>query len=118
MSIGYSYRDAHINDLVIQGLRNNPGAKVYALLYSTLEDYSEATQLAHEYTGLSLIGRDGAIDCGIRGTWRELKSNGDSMVECGLGDFAGFAEFLSAQVRRRSTSALQTQSMERERDAE
>ena len=62
--VGYSFRDDHINDLLDQGLRGNPRAKVFGLLYDKLSSYDRASSLALNRPGLTIMASDGAIDAG------------------------------------------------------
>lgn len=61
LTCGYSFRDAHLNDMIIQGLQGNPTAIVFGLLYGKLENYPDAIKLANSNSNLSLLAADKAI---------------------------------------------------------
>lgn len=95
VTIGYSFRDEHINDLIVQGLRGNASGAAFALLYGGLEKYPQGAQLALSSPNLQLFARDRGCLSGNEGPW----SNGDDdeeMVVCQLGDFREFGR----QLRR------------------
>lgn len=60
---GYSFSDDHINDVIVQSLRNNPTAITFGFLYGKLDDpkYNKAKECAKSVTNLSLIAFDKAI---------------------------------------------------------
>jgi hypothetical protein len=66
---GYSFRDEHINEILIQGLRGTQTAIAFGLLFSDLEKYEAATALATDRRNLTLIANDGAIISGHRHKW-------------------------------------------------
>lgn len=118
---GYSFSDDHINDLMVQALRNNPTAMTFAFLYGKLDDpkYKKAKECAKSVSNLSIIAFDKAI---IGRNEGELVLKDDSILseipghvvvsckaeiddgsdnkterhwhELRLGDFAKFGEFL------------------------
>ena len=93
ITIGYSFRDEHINALIIEGLHGNSSSVAFALLHGSLSDYAEAPRLASRCANLTLL----AADAGVVGTqcasW--LGAETDTPVTCALGDFAVFAEMLA-----------------------
>lgn len=118
---GYSFSDDHINDVIVQSLRSNPTAIVYAFLYGSLDDpkYSKAKACAKSVPNLSLIAFDKAIIGRNEGTWtlsdeslldeipgeaayaykKSVDVGGGKMedvqfYELQLGDFAKFGAFL------------------------
>ena len=70
---GYSFRDQHINEVIVQGLRNNPAAICFALQFNKLADYPEALRLAKERTNLSLVANDGGVISGQELPWSEVE---------------------------------------------
>ncbi len=60
---GYSFSDDHINDVIVQSLRNNPSAITYSFLFGNLDDvkYQKAKECANSVANLSLIAFDKAI---------------------------------------------------------
>jgi hypothetical protein len=93
-TIGYSFGDAHINELIVQGLQGNPGAMVFALQYEDISQYTDAKHTASENPGLTCLARDAAVIARREAAWLD-SPNGDSS-ECNLGDFVCFGE----QLRR------------------
>ena len=71
---GFSFRDQHLNDTIMQCLQGNPTAVVFAFLYGKLEQYQEAIELAVSRSNLLLL----AEDAGIIGTKRAPWSVPDS----------------------------------------
>jgi hypothetical protein len=58
---GYSFRDQHLNETIIQGLRGNPTAMCFALMYGELDGYTEAVALATKIPNVSLLAKSEAI---------------------------------------------------------
>ena len=118
---GYSFSDDHINDVIVQSLKSNPTAIVYAFLFGELNDpkYSKAKSCAKSVANLSLLAFDKAIIGRNEGAWtlkdetlineipgeaahgykKEVDVGGGKMeevqfYELRLGDFAKFGAFL------------------------
>ena len=95
--LGYSFGDAHLNDLLLQGLRSNPRAAVVALLYAPPSE--ELRAYARELRNLSLYGPTGACIGGVEHDWGTPASQ-DTPVwnaeteQFTLGDFNLFTQFL------------------------
>ena len=68
---GYSFRDEHINEVIIQGLQATPTAIAFALLFGELTQYSMAVKLASQRTNLTLLASDSAIVGARKGKWME-----------------------------------------------
>ena len=66
---GYSFRDEHINAVVVQGLQATQTAVVFALLFEELAKYPNAVKLALQRTNLTLIAPDGAVIGGYQAKW-------------------------------------------------
>ncbi len=96
ITVGYSFGDAHINDLMAQGLRANASAKIFGLQYGTLDPYDEAKNLAKQNLGLTVIASDGGIDAG-RQFSLEL-ATGQEVPTFKLGDFREFGNHLMRSV--------------------
>jgi hypothetical protein len=90
VSCGFSFRDAHINEVVGQALRANPTASVQALLYGSLAEYPEAVELACRTSNLSLLAHDAAVVGAQQDTWTSTNSAGTFT----LGDFGAFGKLL------------------------
>ncbi len=113
IACGYSFRDQHLNEIMIQGLQGNPTAIIFAFLYGELENYPEVIELAKKSPNLSLLASDAAIigmkhlswtvrstedteDIGsesIAVSWVRDDSTGLSTANFKLGDFECLGNF-------------------------
>lgn len=113
---GYSFRDDHLNEVIMQALQSNPASGVFALLFGELSAYSKAMQLACQQSNLSLLAKDEAVIGTLRGLWKEVESESaptsDMSInwitvdkeqdkkkiraEFNLGNFAAFGSFLQS----------------------
>jgi hypothetical protein len=111
---GYSFSDEHLNEVLLDGLRGNRSAQCFALLYSTLDQYKDAIDLASARPNLTLVAKDGAVvgtrlgqykdsTSKITSDWKWLSTTpgdvgGDgtkpTTVDSLLGDFHFFCLFL------------------------
>jgi len=112
---GHSFRDEHINEVLVQGLQSTQTAIAFALLFDKLAEYPLAVKLARERSNLSLLARDGAVISGSEAKWSEKDAEsvsentgrwvvwkpmdppneeGKCTAEFQLGDFAVLGEFL------------------------
>jgi hypothetical protein len=115
VTCGYSFRDEHLNECMIEALSGNPRAVVFGLVYGTLAEHSEAAALARSTTNLNLLAKDGAVIGGQQGTWstpdglgggilqfavRHVPAAGatDDLTEFLLGDFAKLGAFLATMT--------------------
>lgn len=80
IAVGYSFRDQHLNDVIIQSLQGTPSTAVFALMYGVLSDYEIAVDIAKSRSNLTLIARDGAIVGTKAGTWREVSEKPESKL--------------------------------------
>jgi len=111
--IGYSFRDQHLNDAIIQSLQGSPSSAVFALMHGRLENYATARSIAVSRSNLSLIAGNGAIIGTREMTWEKADEQPDSDLPAGtiewsketgqtppwqanfkLGDFVSFGAFL------------------------
>lgn len=122
---GCSFRDEHINEVVVQGLQSTQTAIAFGLLYGKLSDYPAAVAMANKRANLSILARDGAvvsarevrwpernkdavsanIDIGVN--WRPsdpANENSDRIAEFTLGDFAVLGQFLGELAGRTRSS--------------
>jgi len=116
---GYSFRDEHINEVIVQGLQCTPTAIAFALLFDKIVEYPQGVKLARERYNLSILARDGAVISGQESKWPEKDAeavsadngkwvrwipvdpayeNGKRTAEFTLGDFDVFGQFLQELV--------------------
>ncbi len=69
---GYSFRDDHINEVIVQGLQGNPTGTAFALLFGNLKKYNKAIKLALDRSNLSLLAKDEALIGGHQARWTEI----------------------------------------------
>lgn len=96
VTIGFSFDDAHINELIVQGIQGNPGAAVFALQYEELATYDNARRLALENPNLSCLARDAAVIARAELPWAAPSTG--AAANCDLGDFKAFGKQLRALV--------------------
>lgn len=122
LTIGFSFRDAHICAVMDESLAMNANSAVLAFQYQTIEKEGPAVRLASDRPNLSVYAANGAVIGGIPGEWRpgELPKNWGSIRESFwasrwpneppvflLGDFAAFARFCAlAQANDLITQSL------------
>ena len=116
---GYSFRDDHINETIIQGLQHTQTAVAFALMFGQLEGYDNAVNLATNQPNLNVLACNGGIiggrrvewlerdseslpaDTGSGVTWEQTASTDGQpkyKAEFKLGDFAVFGKFLQEIV--------------------
>ena len=66
---GYSFRDQHVNDVIVQGLQASRTTMAFALLFQSLQDSLDAVALASKQPNLTVLSRDGAVVGTIEGEW-------------------------------------------------
>lgn len=108
LTIGFSFRDAHICAVLDESLAMNANTAVLAFQHQALEKEEPAVKLASDRPNLSVYAADGAVIGGVPGQWRpgELPKNWGSIRQSFwasrwpnepavflLGDFAAFARF-------------------------
>lgn len=110
LTCGYSFIDQHLNEVILHGLRSNPTAVCFALLYGSKNDYPEAVNKAKLHPNLSLLARDGAILGGVELNWHDDDQSGHPLHNVSvnkqenkpneflLGDFVQFGHFLDFQL--------------------
>ncbi|MGQ3331052.1 SIR2 family NAD-dependent protein deacylase [Halorubrum sp. FL23] len=115
--VGYSFRDQHLNETIIDGLRGPPSAQVFAFLYSELKSYSNAQEIAKQNADLSVFAKDAGIIGTQKQEWESSESDSDpgsdtigldwEEVESNqwqqqfqLGDFEEFGNFLGSVIGR------------------
>ena len=116
---GYSFRDQHLNEVIVQGLQCTQTAIAFGLLFEEISKYPQAVKKGLERSNLSLLARDGAIIGGRDAKWPEkdidsisadtgewvkwtpidpAKQDGPQTAEFRLGDFATFGQFLHGLI--------------------
>ena len=116
---GYSFRDDHINDTIIQGLQHTQTSVAFALAFGPLVHSPEVTSLAKSRPNLNVLAKDGGVIGGQQFDWprREYQpvpaiedspvswdqinpteENGEQRAQLNLGDFRVFGRFLQSLV--------------------
>ena len=80
---GYSFRDEHINETIMMGLRRAQTTVVFALMYDKLDEYAEAIALAEDQPNLNVLARDGGIIGGRRASWLQRDQEAAADAEDG-----------------------------------
>ncbi|MCY4422510.1 MAG: SIR2 family protein [Acidimicrobiaceae bacterium] len=116
ITLGYSFRDDHINDLLAQGLRANASAKIFGLQYGEFNAYDSAEDLARQNVGLTVMAANGGIDAGRA---FELESAADRETKpFKLGDFKEFGHRLMRSVGHTTRTASEIEAVTRGSDEE
>ncbi len=116
---GYSFRDEHINEVIVQGLQCTQTAVAFALIFDEISQYPQAVSLARKCANLNILATNGAVISGQESKWPEKEADSlpvdigkgvkwtpiDPADESGkqtakfmLGDFAVFGQFLQELV--------------------
>lgn len=116
---GYSFRDEHINEVIVQGLQCTQTAVAFALMFDEASKCSQAIPLAANRPNLNVLARDGGVIGGQESIWPEKDAESVSSdtgrwvtwmpvdpandkdkrrAEFALGDFAVFGQFLRELV--------------------
>ncbi len=103
---GYSFVDQHLNEIITQRLSANPRSVCFGLLYDNIKKYPEALNCAKKTTNLHLMAKDAAFFAGEQRIWRKnddpshnyLTEETDSGIECKIGNFSFFCQFLLKQT--------------------
>jgi hypothetical protein len=69
VTCGFSFRDQHINEVILEALQGNPTATVFGLLRSEISRYPEAVRAAERRANLSILTADAAVIGTRRGAW-------------------------------------------------
>jgi hypothetical protein len=116
---GYSFRDEHINEVIVQGLQCTQTAVAFALMFDEASKCLHAMPLAANRPNLNVLARDGGVIGGQESAWPEkdaesvssdagrwvtwipvdpTNDNAKRRAEFALGDFAVFGQFLQELV--------------------
>ncbi|MBC7769307.1 MAG: SIR2 family protein [Phycisphaerales bacterium] len=108
LSIGFSFRDAHVSAILDEALAMNSNTAVIAFQYQNLAAEESACRLALDRPNISVYAADGAVISGVAGkwlpgelpkNWAEIRSSfwnlraPDKPACFILGDFQKFARF-------------------------
>lgn len=119
---GYSFADQHLNEVILHGLRSNPTAICFGLLFGERSSYADALDKARMHPNLSLLAADGAVLGTVERDWRADEQTSHALhgisvtkktaadkteaasnnCEFMLGDFKNFGNFLAQQLSRAS----------------
>jgi len=119
---GYSFADQHLNEVILHGLRSNPTAICFGLLFGKRASYADALDKARMHPNLSLLAADGAVLGTVERDWRADEQTSHALHEISvtkktaateteaastncefmLGDFKNFGNFLAQQLSRTS----------------
>ena len=69
ITCGYSFSDQHLNDVVTQGLRGNPTAVCFALMFDDRSKNVIAVENAQKVANLTVLAADGAVVGTINRDW-------------------------------------------------
>ncbi|MCW5234340.1 SIR2 family protein [Verminephrobacter eiseniae] len=119
---GYSFGDEHLNEVILHGLRSNPTAICFALLFGSRSRYDVAMNKARIHSNLSLLAEDGAVLGTVEGDWPNDAQPGHALhkisvvvddseeAKCKflLGDFEHFGTFLAQQLSRPNDGVVGT----------
>jgi hypothetical protein len=122
VTCGYSFADQHLNEILLSGLRSNPTAMCFGLLYEPRANYKDALAKAQMHPNLSLLASDGAVLGTINRDWHADVQTGHPLHEISvkgpsdgadgprncqflLGDFKRLGMFLAQQLSRSADDA-------------
>jgi hypothetical protein len=114
LSVGFSFRDAHISAVVEEALAMNANAAAIAFQFNELDQEQAVGRIAADRPNLSVYASDGAVINGVVGKWRpgevdkiwqEIRptfwgARGDGPPCFLLGDFSRFARFCALSQAR------------------
>lgn len=78
---GYSFRDEHINEVLVQNLEATQTNVAFALMYDKIASYPEAENLARLRPNLNVLARDGAVIGGQSIRWPSIEKSALSHVD-------------------------------------
>jgi len=116
---GYSFRDEHINEVIVQGLQSTQTAIAFGLIFDDIDRNSQAVALATKRSNLNILACDGAVISGQEYKWPEkdaefassdnnkwlkwkpidpANEKGKHVATFTIGDFSVFGNFLRELV--------------------
>jgi hypothetical protein len=93
---GYSFGDAHLNEMLFDAARHRPRSELIAFCFGDIPD--ALIERASESPNLQAVGRHEAIIGGVRASWEPLKDGAPDLwgdEGMALGNFASLASFLA-----------------------
>lgn len=97
VTCGYSFSDDHLNEMILDGLRRNPTAAGFGLLYGELKNQAGALRVSeHSPPNLVFAAQDEGILRCKRGKWTPPQNAAPALGEFKFGDFGAFTSFLSS----------------------
>lgn len=97
ITIGYSFGDEHINELILQGLRSNSSAVTFALMRSDLSKYPDLEAHAINNLNMRVLAKTGTVAAGVASTWDAAGEVGPIAIGT-VGDFGVLGDLLDRQV--------------------
>jgi len=118
---GYSFRDDHINEVILQGLQGTQTAIAFGLLYDEIDKYPKGIRLASGRSNLSLLGKNGGVISCREAHWNEKEEESEvpanpawvkwtssnpgnehskQTAQLLLGDFSSFGNFLNEMLNQ------------------
>lgn len=97
LTVGYSYADDHLNEMIMQGIRGNPTSASHGLLFKKLDEEVYAKKISAKIPpNMTLISKDKGVVRGVEDKWlpKDLSAPQPSPAECDLGDFLNLSNFL------------------------
>jgi len=86
VTVGYSFRDQHVNEIIFDALERQGRGHVYALMYQEPDDLSDLLQRAQRQSRLVVVGPDSGVVGTERGPWQLVEPVQD--VTAGILDLA------------------------------
>lgn len=115
ITVGYSFNDQHLNNVILQSLQGNSSAVAFGLLHGAIDGYPAARSIARVRSNLRLEASDGAVISTEQVVWATQDTDPDpnpNPLLCWkkeaasrwrpsllIGDFLQFGEFLHSIVR-------------------
>jgi len=106
VTIGYSFSDEHLNDVLLHSAKSNPTCVVFGLLFKSLNDEPGIKKISGSMpTNFTILGNDSGYSRGICAPW-SAESSGDRQATptCDLGDFKEFGLFLKKLIREQRSA--------------
>lgn len=105
---GYSFGDAHLNEVLFDAALRYPRSEIAVFCYSTIPNQLEANLQPN----VTVIAAEEAIVSGERRGWRDPGTKGTAEIwdggQCKLGDFTSFSRFLAKAPRTSSGTSAPT----------